>query len=143
MRDAARSNPSTNGARRYTELKELGRGGMGRVALVRDQQIGRNIAMKQLLRASSAPDEVTRFVREAQATGQLEHPNIVPIYDIGVAPDNSIFFTMKYVRGESLGDVLARRKVYVSLQLDAMSNPALRVLRGAGDQRGAKDRVPA
>jgi serine/threonine-protein kinase len=101
-------NTTSNGATRYAEIAELGRGGMGRVALVRDHQIGRNIAMKQLLRIDSSADEVARFVREAQATGQLEHPNIVPIYDIGVAPDNGIFFTMKYVRGESLGHVLAR-----------------------------------
>ena len=99
---------SNGSARRYVEIAELGRGGMGRVALVRDHQIGRNIAMKHMLRTSAAADEVARFVREAQANGQLEHPNIVPIYDIGVAADNTIFFTMKYVRGESLGHVLGR-----------------------------------
>src|SRR6476659_2720860 len=93
---------------RYTEIKELGRGGMGRVTLVRDAQIGRHIAMKQLLRPDAGADDVSRFVREAQATGQLEHPNIVPIYDVGVGLDHRVFFTMKYIRGDSLRQVLGR-----------------------------------
>ncbi len=93
---------------RYVEVQELGRGGMGRVTLVRDRQIGRKIAMKQLLHVNADREEVSRFVREAQATGQLEHPNIVPIYDVGVGADHRVFFTMKYIRGDSLRQVLAR-----------------------------------
>jgi serine/threonine-protein kinase len=103
-----RKDAADGASTRYVEVQELGRGGMGCVTLVRDRQIGRKIAMKQLLRATSDRDEISRFVREAQATGQLEHPNIVPIYDVGLGPDHRVFFTMKYIRGDSLRQLLAR-----------------------------------
>ena len=99
--------PAPGPAHRYEVVSELGRGGMGRVVLVKDRQIGRKIAMKQMLAPGASTSTVARFVREAQATGQLEHPNIVPIYDIGVAPDNSVFFTMKFIQGVSLRHVLS------------------------------------
>src|SRR5207244_2831623 len=80
----------------------------GEVALVFDRQIGRDVALKQL-RPEARRDDVARarFAREARIQGQLEHPAVVPVYDLGGADDGSLYFTMKRVRGTSLGDILS------------------------------------
>ena len=92
---------------RYVTAQSLGAGGMGEVDLVHDQHIGRRVALKQLRRDSTAdPALQRRFAREAQIQAQLEHPAIVPVYDIGTAADGSVYFTMKRVRGRSLSHVL-------------------------------------
>ncbi len=92
---------------RYEYVNIIGVGGMGEVHRVRDRELGRVLAMKviraELLRARSV---VARFVEEAQATAQLEHPGIVPVHDFGKLPDGRWFFTMKEVRGRTLRDVL-------------------------------------
>jgi serine/threonine protein kinase len=93
----------------YTIVREIGRGGMGRVYKVMDNHIMRVVAMKilspDLSRYRSA---VEKFIEEAQATGQLEHPNIVPIYDIGITENRELFYVMKYVKGKTLAEVLFR-----------------------------------
>ena len=94
--------------RRYEPLKTIGRGGMGEVALVEDRDIGRNVAVKRLLDDSQAPAAVARFVDEVRTIGRLEHPNIVPIHDVGVDEDGQLFFVMKYVDGETLESVITR-----------------------------------
>jgi serine/threonine protein kinase len=93
---------------RYGQRGVLGTGGMGEVALVFDRQIGRDVALKQL-RPEARRDDVARarFAREARIQGQLEHPAVVPVYDLGGADDGSLYFTMKRVRGTSLGDILS------------------------------------
>ena len=90
---------------RYLLGKELGRGGVGRVLRVFDRALGRNVAMKVPLVWPGAKADRDKFVEEAQATGQLEHPNIVPIYDIGALETGEIYYTMKRVRAYSLRDV--------------------------------------
>jgi len=103
---------------RYGRQGELGRGGMGRVLLAFDEQLGREVAMKELLietRDSSLSDGVsigvvTRFLREARVTGQLEHPGIVPVHELGRRPDGTIYYTMKRIRGRALSAVLAEAK---------------------------------
>jgi len=91
---------------RYLIGGELGRGGVGRVVKAFDRYLGRTIAMKVPLYWPTLEDEVDKFIEEAQATGQLEHPNIVPIYDIGSLPGGEIYYTMKRVRNQSLRDVI-------------------------------------
>lgn len=92
---------------RYKALKLLGRGGMGEVQLSHDRTIGRDVAVKRLLIDRSADAEArTRFIREAQIQGQLEHPAIVPVYDLSVDTDGTVFFTMKRLRGRTLEDIL-------------------------------------
>ncbi|MBZ0136436.1 MAG: protein kinase [Planctomycetes bacterium] len=107
---------------RYHVRREHARGGMGRIMLARDQAIGRDIALKELLPGmtgnssipGSVPQQYTndsggvveRFLREAKITGQLEHPNIVPVYEIGKHEDGSIYYTMRFVRGKTLADRL-------------------------------------
>src|SRR5688572_9255486 len=97
---------SVSGAR-YTEGAVLGVGGMGKVVLARDARIGRDVAVKVLHgeRELSA-DERARFLREAQVQGQLEHPSIVPVYDIDQRSDGSTFFTMRRVIGRTLHAII-------------------------------------
>ena len=92
---------------RYESEGVLGRGGMGEVRLARDQDIGRRVAIKRMLDENS-PQAVARFIDEIRTVGQLEHPNIVPIHDVGVDTDGTLFFVMKYVDGETLASVIER-----------------------------------
>ena len=88
---------------RYAQLGVIGGGGMGEVRLYKDLRVGRDIAMKVIRpEKASRPDNARRFVREARVQGQLEHPAIVPVYDLGRGPDGAAFFTMKRVHGETL-----------------------------------------
>jgi serine/threonine-protein kinase len=92
---------------RYAELGVLGEGGMGKVHLCRDERIGREVAMKVILPDLQANTSIrARFIREASVQGQLEHPSIVPVHDLGVTPEGATFFTMKRVRGLTLEAVL-------------------------------------
>src|SRR5262245_40038198 len=86
---AAELGPGDPGSR-YTEQAVLGVGGMGKILLAHDARIGRDVAVKQLRgdRELTA-EERSRFLREAQVQGQLEHPSIVPVYDIDHRPDGS------------------------------------------------------
>ncbi|NUP12986.1 MAG: serine/threonine protein kinase [Polyangiaceae bacterium] len=92
---------------RYSMRTLLGRGGMADVFLTMDARIGREVALKAA--RSDSPDEPdNRFTREYRLQGRLEHPAIVPVYDVGTLPDGAPFFTMKRVRGDTLDDVLKR-----------------------------------
>jgi len=92
---------------RYTVRRDLGKGGMGLVRLCRDAHIGRDVAMKVILPAARTdPQRVARFLREARVQGQLEHPAIVPVYDVGVDPEGALYFTMKCIRGHSLAQII-------------------------------------
>ena len=93
-------------AARYAIGEELGRGGVGRILAADDALIGRTVAVKVLHDAHAPEATLRRFVREAQVTAQLEHPNVVPVYDIGALPDGSPCFSMKWVRGRSLKAML-------------------------------------
>lgn len=91
----------------YQITGKLAEGGMGIVLNARDQRIHRSVAMKVLHSGHDfSADKLNRFVGEAQLTGQLEHPNIVPVYQLGLLADGQVFYTMKYVRGRTLEDVL-------------------------------------
>lgn len=103
---------------RYSQIGEYGRGGMGRVLLVHDEHLGRQIALKELLPGSDSQDNahtqgrltepmMARFLQEARITGQLEHPSIVPVYELGHRADGSLYYTMKLVRGKTLSQAIA------------------------------------
>ena len=99
--------PRIPGLDRYEDLGVLGQGGMGEVRRVRDRRLGRTLALKIIRpRALNRPGLVARFLEEAQATAQLQHPNIVPVYDLGELPDGRLWFTMKEVTGQTLATVL-------------------------------------
>jgi len=95
------------GAGRYVERGHIARGGMGEIVLCIDRNIRRPVAMKRILpETADDPARRARFVEEAQVTGQLEHPNIVPVHELERAPDGTLYFTMKLVKGRSLADIL-------------------------------------
>jgi eukaryotic-like serine/threonine-protein kinase len=99
---------------------EVGRGGIGRVLVALDQHLGREIAVKELLASTAGSSHgspgtdamsrtgalAARFLREARVTGQLEHPNIVPVYEVGKRADGTFYYTMKLVRGRTLAQAL-------------------------------------
>ena len=92
---------------RYAIDRPLASGGMGAVLQITDHDFRRPAAMKIILSRHANSAEVTeRFLAEAQVTAQLEHPNIVPIHDLGVMEDGTLYFTMKLIEGMSLGRVM-------------------------------------
>jgi len=95
---------SRRGAERYQLLEVLGEGGMGRVYLAADLDLKRQVAMKVIRRG--AEKHSARFLEEAQILGQLEHPSIVPLHDLGLTRHRRPFVTLRYVRGHSLQDVI-------------------------------------
>jgi tetratricopeptide (TPR) repeat protein len=94
---------------RYQLQGEIARGGMGAVLRGRDVDLGRDLAVKVLLEKHvDRPEVARRFLEEAQIGGQLQHPGVVPVYDIGRFGDRP-FFTMKLVKGKTLAALLAAR----------------------------------
>ena len=93
---------------RYTLRETLGSGGAGDVVAALDREIRRVVALKTLQRHRSS-DWVasSRFVEEARITAQLEHPNIIPVYDLGAAEDGQPYYTMRVVKRRTLRDLLA------------------------------------
>jgi serine/threonine protein kinase/Leucine-rich repeat (LRR) protein len=91
--------------KRYAIGGEIARGGMGTVLDARQNATQRTVAMKVMLGSGDEAD-VLRFIEEAQVTAQLDHPNIVPIYELGVNEQDQVFYTMKLVRGITLKKVL-------------------------------------
>ncbi len=90
---------------RYQDMGQLGAGGMGEVRRVRDRLLNRVLAMK-ILHDGLMDNEgsVLRFVQEAQVVAQLQHPNILPVHELGVLDDGPVFFTMAEIKGHSLSD---------------------------------------
>ena len=86
---------------------ELARGGMGAVIRGLDRILHRPVAVKVMQERIAASDQHRlRFIEEAQVTGQLEHPNIVPVHELGKDTEGNLYFTMKLVQGRSLGQIL-------------------------------------
>ena len=98
-------------ANRYRVGEEIGKGGHGRVTVAFDTYLGRRVALKRLRKGLNASTrEVARFLEEVQITGQLEHPNIVPVHELGVEEEGEVYFTMKLVEGRTLEQVLRSLK---------------------------------
>ena len=107
---AAGDVPSPVGVERYRVLDELGRGGVGIVFRGRDHDLGRDVAMKVLRGDGDRdPELLQRFVEEAQIGGQLQHPGIVPIYELGLHGSGRPFIAMKLVEGRTLAAALQAR----------------------------------
>src|SRR5271165_4090995 len=93
---------------RYAKKRVLGAGGMGEVVLAEDRDIGRDVAVKYLTAPSNDAAALARFVDEIRVVGSLEHPNIVPIHDVGVDDANRYYFVMKHVEGETLEQIIEK-----------------------------------
>ena len=103
---------------------------MGAVLKGRDPDLGRDLAVKVLLEQHrDRPELVRRFVEEAQIGGQLQHPGIVPVYELGAFADRRPYFAMKLVKGRTLARLLAERT-------DPAAGPA--AVPGASSSRSAR-----
>src|SRR5258708_34667469 len=86
---------------KYEMKSKLGQGGMGEVHKVLDRDLRREVAMKMLRPRDSSTvgeDELLRFIKYAQATARLEHPNMVPVHDLGIEAESRIYSTLKYTK---------------------------------------------
>ena len=94
---------------KYKFIRSVGFGGMKAVIQVKDRDTTRNVAMAIIPDASDRPQsDINRFVQEARITARLEHPNIVPVHDIGVDTNGAPYFTMKLLRGRTLSAILRK-----------------------------------
>src|ERR1700733_7043938 len=136
---------------RYEILSELGRGAMGIVYKARDPKINRVVAVKTISLAGQNPEDEQeyreRFLREAEAAGQLSHPGIVTIFDVGEEPETrSPYIVMEFVAGQSLDKLLLSRgdrklPVETSVQIALELAEALDCAHGQGV--GHRDLKPA
>ena len=93
------------GEKKYTIGTQIAQGGMGAILEGEENVLRRKVAMKRMLSTGDA-DNVMRFIEEAQITAQLDHPNIVPVYELSVDDYDQVYYTMKLVRGITLHKVL-------------------------------------
>ena len=98
--------PELSGTR-YRIERRIAVGGMATVYLAHDESLDRNVALKVLTLPDSGSDLAPRMLREARIVAQLEHPGIVPIHDVGTLPDGRVFYTMKFVQGQTLDQQVA------------------------------------
>jgi len=96
---------------RYEVLGKIAAGGIGQILKAQDGDIGRDVALKVLRPTHLAnPELVRRFVEEAQIGGQLQHPGIVPVFELGLQADERPFFAMRLVKGRTLAALLTERR---------------------------------
>ncbi|MBA3453670.1 MAG: serine/threonine protein kinase [Deltaproteobacteria bacterium] len=105
--------PRPPSASRYQLGEVLGRGGMGEVVVARDEQIGRDVAIKRILASEPSERSVTRFLREAQIQGRLEHPAIPPVHELGRDPRGLPYFVMKKLVGTTISAILSGERAAV------------------------------
>ena len=106
---------TTSDGQRFRVLRPHARGGLGAVFVALDEELNREVALKQILdHHADDPTSRTRFVLEAEITGGLEHPGIVPVYGLGSYGDGRPYYAMRFIRGDSLKDAdrrVPRRRV--------------------------------
>jgi serine/threonine-protein kinase len=97
------------GGPRFRIVRPHARGGLGEVFVARDEELNREVALKQI-RPSHAhrPESRQRFVMEAEVTGGLEHPGVVPVYGLGYHGDGRPYYAMRFVKGDSLQDAVEK-----------------------------------
>jgi eukaryotic-like serine/threonine-protein kinase len=99
---------STAGGR-FRILRSHARGGQGEVFVARDTELNREVALKQIqARYADQPESRSRFLLEAEVTGSLEHPGVIPVYGLGYFDDGRPFYAMRFIRGDSLKDAIAQ-----------------------------------
>jgi serine/threonine-protein kinase len=101
---------------RFEPVRVLGEGGMGRVELTRDNDIRRTVAVKRMHVEAQSDEALLRFADEVRIVGQLEHPSIVPVYDVGRDESGQVYLVMKHLNGETMEHIIeqlrARDPVY-------------------------------
>jgi serine/threonine protein kinase/tetratricopeptide (TPR) repeat protein len=94
---------------RYQVLRPHGKGGLGEVFVALDQELDREVALKEIRpeHANDAPSR-GRFVREAEITGKLEHPGVVPVHGLGTYADGRPFYAMRFIQGDTLKEAIGK-----------------------------------
>ena len=124
------ASPARRTHSRYVMREHLGSGGVGDVVAALDRETRRVVALKTLKPSIAAePLLVYRFVEEARITAQLEHPNVIPVYDLGVAANGEPFYTMRVVKKRSLRDVLERKQLRAQWPMVRLLGAFLQVCR--------------
>jgi len=109
--EGTRPGPRLPGSERYSLEQKLGEGGAGVVWLARDQVLHRTVALKVLTSGFEEDgSQVQRFLFEAQTTGRLDHPGVIPVYDVGKLPDDRWFYTMQLIEDRDFEAVLKQRE---------------------------------
>jgi Flp pilus assembly protein TadD/tRNA A-37 threonylcarbamoyl transferase component Bud32 len=99
----------TGSGLRYSILRPHAKGGLGEVFVARDEELRREVALKEIQeKYADHPESRARFLLEAEITGGLEHPGIVPVYGLGHYGDGRPFYAMRFIRGDSLKDIIQR-----------------------------------
>jgi serine/threonine protein kinase len=99
----------TSGGQRFRILRPHAKGGLGEVFVAHDEELHREVALKEIQeRHADNPDSRARFLLEAEITGGLEHPGIVPVYGLGTYADGRPFYAMRFIKGDSLKDAIKR-----------------------------------
>jgi tetratricopeptide (TPR) repeat protein/tRNA A-37 threonylcarbamoyl transferase component Bud32 len=94
---------------RYRVLRPHAKGGLGEVFVAQDQELHRQVALKEIHKEQAHdPHSRARFLLEAEITGRLEHPGIVPVYGLGCYPDGRPFYAMRFVKGDNLKEAIRR-----------------------------------
>ncbi len=95
------------GASRYRSIRSHAKGGLGEVFVAIDEELGREVALKEIQeRHADSPDSRDRFLLEAEVTGGLEHPGIVPVYGLGRYLDGRPYYAMRFIRGQPFKDAI-------------------------------------
>ena len=98
---------ATSEGQRFRVLRPHARGGLGAVFVALDTELHREVALKQILdRSRRRPGQPQRFLLEAEITGGLEHPGIVPVYGLGTYGDGRPYYAMRFIRGDSLKEAI-------------------------------------
>lgn len=94
---------------RFRVLRPHARGGLGEVFVAQDLELQREVALKEIQsQFADRPESRSRFVLEAEITGGLEHPGIVPVYGLGQYEDGRPYYAMRFIRGNSLREAIER-----------------------------------
>src|SRR5205085_677455 len=94
---------------RFRILRPHARGGLGQVSVAIDEELHREVALKEIQsQHADNPNSRARFVLEAEITGRLEHPGIVPVYGLGHYADGRPFYAMRFIKGDNLNDAIER-----------------------------------
>jgi serine/threonine-protein kinase len=134
LRERTDPGPDTLVNARYRLARRIGKGGMGEVMAARDENVGRDVAIKRMRAANPSERAINRFMREASIQGRLEHPAIVPVHEIGRDTEGLPFFVMKKLAGTTLLEILEKRQATRSSQLEIEKAYSLqRILRALAE----------
>src|SRR5262249_48415593 len=113
------SGNTTADGQRFRVLRPHAQGGLGEGFVALDNELHREVALKQILdRVADDPSSRARFLLEAEVTGGLEHPGIVPVYGLGAYADGRPFYAMRFIRGDTLKEAIADFHSDKSLRAD-------------------------